>query len=111
VHLLQARLREEQTVLTIEQFVAEPERFAPLVSKDLNVAMRFAKLLPMMKPNQKNSVRDILLALPAEVLARLESETPFVFKKTREAVATCGNPADARAYAELLDERLQALAG
>ena len=88
------------------QFVDQPERFCEEVARDLNVAMRFAHLLPMMKPVQKNRVRDVILAVPAEVLARMRSETPFVFKKCREAVARYCGSADANAFAELLDERL-----
>lgn len=110
VHLLKARLREEESVLTIEQFVSQPEKFATALGQDLNVAIRFARLLPMMNPTQKSRVRDLVLALPAEVLAQLQSETPFVFKKTREAVARYSSPADAHAFEELLNERLQTLA-
>lgn len=109
-HLLQARVQEVETVLNIEQFVENPEEFAALVAKDLNVALRFAQLLPMMRPNHKNRVRDIVLALPSEVLARLKSQTPFVFKQTCEAVARSGTPEDARAYQQLLNERLENVA-
>ena len=107
VHLLQARLREDDALVTIEQLVNQPEKYATVVAKDLNVAMRFGQLLPMMNPSQKNTVRDLVLALPSEVLARLKAQTPFVFKKTREAVVRCGNPEDARAFEELLAERLR----
>jgi len=109
VHLLRARLAEGETVLTIEQFIANPEKFASLVTTDLDVALRFAQLLPMMNPNQKNRVRDVLLSLPYEVLASLKKETPFVFKKTCEAVARCGSAEDARAYQQLLNEQLNEL--
>lgn len=110
LHLLKARLREEESVLTIEQFVAQAEKLAAAVGCDMNVAIRFAQLLPMMNPSQKNRVRDLVLALPAEVLAQLQNQSPFVFKKTREAVARHSSPADARAFEELLNERLQSLA-
>ncbi|HRZ54212.1 MAG TPA: MoxR family ATPase [Candidatus Paceibacterota bacterium] len=110
VHLLKARLREPETVLSIEQFVSDTEKLASAVADDFNVGLRFAQLLPMMKPSQKNRVRDLVLALPAELLAQLQSKTPFVFKKVREAVALYGSPDDARAYEELLTERLQVVA-
>ena len=56
--------KEDDTVLTIEQFANEPEKFTSLVTNDLNVAIRFAQLLPMMNPFQKNRVRDLVLVLP-----------------------------------------------
>lgn len=107
VHLLMARLREEDTALTIEQFVSAPDKYAGTLGQDLNVAVRFAQLLPMMNPHQKNRVRDLVLALPREVLAQLGSQAPFVFKKLRDAVARHGSAADARAFEDLLNERLE----
>jgi MoxR-like ATPase len=107
MHLLRARLREDDSVLGIEQFVSEPEKYAAALSRDMDMAVRFAQLLPMMNPSQKNRVRDLVLALPREVLAQLESQAPFVFKKTCEAVARHASPADGRAFEQLLQERLR----
>jgi hypothetical protein len=56
LHLLEARLRNEDCVLTIEQFVREPNKFVDQVIADPNVAVRFAQLLPMMTPKQKGVV-------------------------------------------------------
>jgi len=112
VHLLTARLNQKggDGVLTIEQFANEPEKFTPLVTNDLNVAIRFAQLLPMMNPYQKNRVRDLVLVLPAEILARLKAEKPFLFKKICQAVARYAGKEDARAFEELLEERLKTIA-
>jgi hypothetical protein len=104
-HLLQARLREEEGI-TIELLLADPDRFSALVKTDLNIALRFVQLLPMMRPAQMNRVRDIVLALPDEMFAQLRAKAPFVFKRIREAATRDSGSADAAALGELLDERL-----
>ena len=106
LHLLESRLRNEEGVLTAEQFVHEPNKFAEQVTTNLDVALRFAKVLPTMNPQQKRCVIDIVLALPAEVLAMLKSEFPFVFKKVRAAIASGKGQAEAEAFWDLLQERL-----
>lgn len=106
LHLLEARIRGDDTVLNIEDFVADPDRFTSLVTQDLNVASRFANLLPMMAPKQKVAVKWVLLALPAEWLAYLQDKSPFVFNKTLDAVARAEGKPEAEAYRQLLNERL-----
>jgi hypothetical protein len=108
LHLLQARLREDEGAVSIEQFVEDPNKFAGQVGTHLNIAIRFAELLPMMTPTQKGRVSEILLALPAEVLAMLRKKFPFVFQKVRDALANKKNKGDADAFWELLQERLRA---
>lgn len=108
IHLLQLRLKEkEMAILNIEDFISNPDSFLNLVGQDLNVAVRFAQMLPMMKPAQKNMVKLVLLALPGEVLAQLLNQQPFVFRKTEEAVCHFEGAANAQAFRALLDERLQ----
>lgn len=108
LHLLRLRLKEAETpILNIENFVRNADRFADLVGQDLNVAVRFAELLPMMKPSQKNAVKLVLLALPSEILAKLLGQQPFVFTKTEEAVRNLEGAANAQAFRALLDELLQ----
>jgi hypothetical protein len=107
LHLLQARLLEQESVLTIDQFVTDPDEFLAMLPVDLNVALRFAQLLPRMSPSQQYRVRDLVLSLPAELLVKLKVETPFVFKSIGRAIARHGSAADANAFEELLNERLE----
>jgi hypothetical protein len=107
IDLLKQRLMEADTVLGIDDFLERTSEFASVVENDLNVACRFAALLPMMRPQQQSQVREICLALPGELLAKLKAEQPFVFKKLLQAVAKFVSPSEGKAFGELLDERLQ----
>ena len=106
-HLLEQRLKEAETVISIEDFVADPAKFTREVAKNLSIAIRFSQLLPMMRPAAKNRVKDILLALPNEMLAQLLAQHPFVFPATVKAIRSQGRAEDALAFEKLLDERLQ----
>lgn len=106
LHLLWARLKQDEGTLDIEDFVDDSSRFLSAVSSDVSVAMRFSDLLPRMTPKQKSAVKEITLALPAEVLAKLKREAPFVFKSTREAVRQHEDAGEAKAFWDLIQERL-----
>jgi hypothetical protein len=109
LHLLEARLEENKNVLTIEDFLQNPDKFTGQVVADLNVATRFVNLLPMMNPAQKAAVSEIVLALPSEVLATLRTKFPAIFKKVRDSIAIAKSKADADAFWELVQERLQVI--
>jgi hypothetical protein len=109
LHLLEARLEENESSLTVEHFLQNPDKFASQVTTDLNVATRFGNLLPMMAPHQKAAVSDILLALPSEVLATLRSKFPPIFKKVRDGLAATKSKAEAEAFWDLVQERLNAI--
>jgi hypothetical protein len=105
LHLLQARL-EAQPVLDIADFVGDPDKFSVLVARQLDVALRFAQLLPRMRPEQTSRVKDVILALPTEVLTQIQTESPFVFKKASAAIVKFDGQGDADAFEQLLQERL-----
>ncbi len=105
LHLLEARLHAE-AMLNIEDFAGDPNRFSALVPQEPEVAIRFSQLLPMMNPRQLSRVKDIILALPADILGSVQAAAPFVFKKARAAVARFENEPDADAFWQLLQERL-----
>jgi len=105
LHLLQSRI-DAEPVLDIEDFLRDPDKYCVIVSQQLNVANRFAALLPRMKPNQMARVMYVVLALPPEMLASVDAKFPFVFKKTRDALAKSGSKGDADAFWKLLRERL-----
>lgn len=107
LHLLVNRLTAISVTWDVEDFVREPARFADLVKTDLEVAQRFADLLPHFRPEQKFRAHGVLLALPAEVLASLKSKHPFVFRQTEQSIQQFGNPADADAFRNLVEERLE----
>jgi hypothetical protein len=109
LHLLESRLEENKNVLTIEDFLQNPDKFAGQVTTDLNVATRFCNLLPMMSPHQKATVSEVLLALPSEVLASLRTKFPAIFKKVRDGLAAAKSKADADAFWELVQERLHVI--
>ena len=61
---------------------------------------------PMMNPRTKNTVKWIVLALPSEVLASLQADTPFVFRHLLQAIRRTESKEEAQAYRDLLNERL-----
>jgi hypothetical protein len=105
LHLLEARLNAEP-MLDINDFVSDPNMFSALVPQRPDVAIRFSQLLPMMNPRQSSRVKDVILALPADVLSSVQAKSPFVLKKTRMAIARFENGSDAEAFWQLLQERL-----
>lgn len=105
-HLLVNRLATAQVTWDVEDFLKDPLRCADLVKNELEVAQRFADLLPRFRPEQKFKAHGILLALPAEVLATLKSEHPFVFRLTEQSIKQFGNPSDAEAFRSRVEERL-----
>ncbi|MFC1706778.1 hypothetical protein ACFL59_08150 [Planctomycetota bacterium] len=102
---LRQRMKNPESVLDIGDFLADPEKFSKLVATDMSVAVRFAHLLPLMKPKQMYLAGDITVSLPAELLAKLDSEAPFVFKKTTRAIAKYAGPEDTEVFKELWKEK------
>ena len=104
VHL-QQRL-DARPPLGIDDFLGDPEKYAGIIPGDFEIATRFAHLLPMMKPAQMYKARDLLLVLPAELLAMLSDKVPFVFNKVTGEIAKRDGAEDAEAYRALIKERL-----
>lgn len=109
VHLLLARLREDASVLSVEAFVHDPAKYCETVARDLEVALRFADLLPTMSARQKCKVKEIVLSLPTEALAKLARQHPKVFQKVRDSIPSRENHAEADAFWALLKDRLDKL--
>ncbi|MDO9543284.1 MAG: hypothetical protein Q7J98_13330 [Kiritimatiellia bacterium] len=105
---LQARLTDKEGVLDVKDFLSDPDGFARIVEHDMNVAVRFAHLLPGMKPGAMCTARDITLSLPTELLASLHKQCPFVFKKTHEAIRKIFGEGEADAFRDLIADRVGA---
>ena len=71
----------------------------------MNVAIRFAHLLPIMKPADMCKVRDITLSLPTELITTLQKDCPFVIKRTCDAIKRSYNEGEAEAFRELIMEK------
>jgi ATPase family associated with various cellular activities (AAA) len=102
---LQARIANDHGVIDIKDFLSDPKGFAAKVEQEMNVAIRFAHLLPSMKPADMCKVRDITLSLPTELIATLQKECPFVVKKTCEAIKRAHGEDESAAFRDLILEK------
>lgn len=102
---LHARIKHRDGVLDIKDFLADPAGFASKVEHDMNVAIRFAHLLPIMKPGDMCKARDITLSLPTELLTTLQKDCPFVIKRTCDAITRSYGEGEANAFRDLIMER------
>ena len=103
--LLRRRLAAHESVLDVADFVARPEHFASVVGIDMDTAVRFHHLLPKMKLGEMYKVREITLSLPAEVLAAVQKELPYVIKKTCRAIRENDGAAESDAFLALIVEK------
>jgi hypothetical protein len=104
---LHARLKDRDGILDITDFLADPKGFAGKVQSDMNVAIRFAHLLPIMKSADMCKVRDVTLSLPAELIATLQIETPFVINRTCAAIKKTYGESESSSFRELLLDKMK----
>jgi hypothetical protein len=102
---LKARLQDRGGVLDIKDFVADPKGFAAKVEHDMNVAIRFAHLLPLMRPADMFKVRDVTLSLPTEMLTTLQKECPFVIRRTCDTIRKMVGNDESEAFRDLIVEK------
>ena len=108
INLLQARILDDKPVLDIEHFTDNPEQYLKGISGDANVGIRFTQLLPLMTPKQKFKVRELVLALPNELLASFKTHSPKALKDLYAAVTKYSeHQRDAEAYEALLEEKIK----
>ena len=93
-------------MLTIEDFVEWPQRFAGLVEGNLNIANRFAELLFMMNPHQMYLVTSVLLSLPCEVLAAVKARPGQLLDRLIHATVKFGTEAEVASLKSALADRL-----
>ncbi|MDF1814019.1 MAG: MoxR family ATPase, partial [Verrucomicrobiales bacterium] len=105
-HLLKERLHSPHAVLDIKDFVKEPDTFEKLVAQDQEMALRLIQLLPAMKPMQLFEVRMIILALPPELLARVNVDQIFM-KRLYDGIGKKLGAAEKKVYRELVEEQLK----
>lgn len=105
-HLLRERIESPDGVVDIKDFVNDPEKFESIVGEDNDLAVRFATLVPAMKPLQLFKVRMILLALPPELLSGIVDE-PVVMKRLYDSISKREGTGERKVYRELLEEQLK----
>jgi hypothetical protein len=108
VEELRARLGNESNQLEIQDFMADPVQFADKVTQDIDVAYRFAFLMPHMSKEQMAYLRDVVLALPAEILATLKAELPGTYQLFYDAVAEQVSRGVGKSYRARWLEKIQA---
>ncbi|NLF17882.1 MAG: AAA domain-containing protein [Lentisphaerae bacterium] len=104
---LWSRLGSPTCVLDVSDFVADPARYGRAVREDMEVAYRFAFVLPTMRPEQIVAVREVILELPAEVLTQLASVRGML-KRIVRAISEGLGAVEGEAFAELWKEKMAA---
>lgn len=103
---LQQRVKASNPGIETKDIVDNPSLYARKVAEEMSTAIRVAHLITRMRPAQMATARDVTLSLPAEILATIKSECPFVFKKTDKATKDKYGAEEAEVFRMLLEERL-----
>ncbi len=104
LHLL-VRALGDAAYITYAEIVAHPQRFVRQVQEDLDMAQRLLHLLDVFSHDELYQVRELVLALPPEVLAALVRRHNTTYQKMLKAIRVREKNAGATAFARLLAER------